>query len=187
MLTAIRLAREGETDDDEFEENPVVRWVAGVLPSTPDFHGTKLRVMLEGKRLWTPMIVVLLSLGTTDLIFALDSIPAIFGLTQEPYIVFAANVFALLGLRQLYFLLGDLLNRLIYLSVGLAIVLGFIGIKLILEALHTNAVPFINGGEPVDVPVPSTGLSLAVIIGVLTVTAVASLVVSRREDRTASP
>ena len=187
VLTAIRLAREGETDDDEFEENPVVRWVAGVLPSTPDFHGTKLRVMLEGKRLWTPMIVVLLSLGTTDLIFALDSIPAIFGLTQEPFIVFAANVFALLGLRQLYFLLGDLLNRLIYLSVGLAIVLGFIGIKLILEALHTNAVPFINGGEPVDVPVPSTGLSLAVIIGVLTVTAVASLVVSRREDRTASP
>ena len=158
-----------------------------MLPSTPDFHGTQLRVMLEGKRLWTPMIVVLVSLGTTDLIFALDSIPAIFGLTQEPYIVLAANVFALLGLRQLYFLLGDLLNRLIYLSIGLSIVLGFIGIKLILEALHTNAVPFINGGEPVGVPVPSTGLSLAVIIGVLTVTAVASLVVSRREDRTTSP
>ena len=98
-------------------------WCAGssrVLPSTPDFHGTKLRVPIDGRRLWTPMLVVLISLGTTDLVFALDSIPAIFGLTQEAYIVFAANVFALLGLRQLYFLLGDLLNRLIYLSVGLA-------------------------------------------------------------------
>lgn len=181
VITAIKLAREGESDDDEFEENALVRWVARVLPSTPDFHGTKLRVLLDGKRLWTPMVVVLISLGTTDLIFALDSIPAIFGLTQEPYIVFAANVFALLGLRQLYFLLGDLLNRLIYLSIGLAIVLGFIGVKLVLEALHTNAVPFINGGEPVPVPVPSIGLSLAVIVGVLTVTAVASLVVSSRQ------
>lgn len=182
VFTAVKLAREGESDDDEYEENAVVRWVSRVLPSTPDFHGTKLRVPIDGRMLWTPMLVVLISLGTTDLVFALDSIPAIFGLTQEAYIVFAANVFALLGLRQLYFLLGDLLNRLIYLSVGLAIVLGFIGVKLVLEALHTNTVPFINGGEPVPVPVPSTGLSLAVIIGVLTVTAVASLVVSRREE-----
>jgi tellurite resistance protein TerC len=186
VITAIKLAREGESDDDEFEENALVRWVARVLPSTPDFHGTKLRVLLDGKKLWTPMVVVLISLGTTDLIFALDSIPAIFGLTQEPYIVFAANVFALLGLRQLYFLLGDLLNRLIYLSIGLAIVLGFIGVKLVLEALHTNAVPFINGGQPVPVPVPSIGLSLAVIVGVLSITAVASLVVSGRQ-RSADP
>lgn len=184
VFTAIKIAREGETDDDEYEENALVRWVARVLPSTPDFHGTKLRVPVDGRTLWTPMLVVLISLGTTDLIFALDSIPAIFGLTQEAYIVFAANVFALLGLRQLYFLLGDLLNRLIYLSVGLAIVLGFIGVKLVLEALHTNTVPFINGGEPVPVPVPSTGLSLAVIVGVLAVTAVASLVASRREEPT---
>ncbi len=182
IWTAIKLASEGETDDDEYQENRLVRWFARVLPSTPDFHGTKLRVMVESKWLWTPMVVVLLSLGTTDLLFALDSIPAIFGLTDEPYIVFAANVFALLGLRQLYFLLGDLLNRLIFLSVGLSIVLGFIGVKLVLEALHTNAVPFINGGQPVDVPVPSIGFSLAFIIIVLTVTAVASLVVSRREE-----
>jgi tellurite resistance protein TerC len=181
VVTAIKIAREGETDDDEYEENALVRWVARVLPSTPDFHGTHLRVPIDGRMLWTPMLVVLISLGTTDLIFALDSIPAIFGLTQEAYIVFAANVFALLGLRQLYFLLGDLLNRLIYLSVGLAIVLGFIGVKLVLEALHTNTVPFINGGEPVGVPVPSTALSLAVIVGVLGVTAVASLVASRGE------
>jgi tellurite resistance protein TerC len=139
-------------------------------------------VRIDGRWLWTPMLIVLISLGTTDLVFALDSIPAIFGLTQEPYIVFAANVFALLGLRQLYFLLGDLLNRLIYLSLGLSIVLGFIGVKLVLEALHTNSLPFINGGEPVPVPVPSTGLSLAIIITVLTVTAVASLLASRREQ-----
>jgi tellurite resistance protein TerC len=183
VLTAIKLAREGETDDDEYRENVVVRWVARVLPSTPDFHGTRLRALVGSSWLWTPMLVVLISLGTTDLVFALDSIPAIFGLTQEPYIVFAANVFALLGLRQLYFLLGDLLNRLVYLSLGLAVVLGFIGVKLVLEALHTNSVPFINGGDPLDVWVPSTGLSLAVIVTVLTVTTLASLVASRREQR----
>jgi tellurite resistance protein TerC len=182
VFTAVKLATEGESDDEEYEENALVRWVAKVLPTTPDFHGTKLRVRIDGRWLWTPMLIVLISLGTTDLVFALDSIPAIFGLTQEPYIVFAANVFALLGLRQLYFLLGDLLNRLIYLSLGLAIVLGFIGVKLVLEALHTNSLPFINGGEPVPVPVPSTGLSLAIIITVLTVTAVASLRASRREQ-----
>jgi tellurite resistance protein TerC len=181
VFTAVRLATEGETDDDEYKENALVRGVSRLLPSTPDFHGTKLRVLVEGKKLWTPMLVVLLALGTTDLVFALDSIPAIFGLTKEPYIVFAANVFALLGLRQLYFLLGDLLNRLVYLSIGLAIVLGFIGVKLILEALHTNTVPFINGGEPLDVWVPSTGLSLAVIVTVLALTTILSLRASRRE------
>ena len=182
LYTAVKLASTGETDDDEYRENAVVRWVARILPSTPDFHGTKLRVLLDGKRLWTPMLVVLLSLGTTDLLFALDSIPAIFGLTDEPYIVFAANVFALLGLRQLYFLLGDLLNRLVFLSIGLAVLLGFIGIKLILEALHENAVPFINGGQPVDVWVPSIGFSLAFIVVVLVVTTVASLASRRGAD-----
>jgi tellurite resistance protein TerC len=129
---------------------------------------------------------VLLSLGTTDLLFALDSIPAIFGLTDEPYIVFAANVFALLGLRQLYFLLGDLLNRLVYLSIGLAVMLGFIGVKLVLEALHENVVPFINGGQPVDVWVPSIGMSLAFIVLVLVITTVASLATARRVEDGAS-
>ncbi|MGD9956232.1 MAG: TerC family protein [Candidatus Nanopelagicales bacterium] len=181
IFTAVKLATEGETDDDEYRENALVRWVSRVVSTTPEFDGTRLHTMVDGKKLWTPMLLVLLSLGTTDLVFALDSIPAIFGLTQEAYIVFAANVFALLGLRQLYFLLGDLLNRLVYLSIGLAIVLGFIGVKLVLEALHTNSVPFLNGGEPIGVPVPSTGLSLAVIVTVLTVTTVASLVASRRE------
>ena len=99
-----------------------------------------------GKRLFTPMLIVMIAIGTTDLIFALDSIPAIFGITKEPYLVFTANVFALMGLRQLYFLLGGLLERLVYLNIGLAFVLAFIGVKLVLEALHTNTLPFINGG-----------------------------------------
>ncbi|HET7899565.1 MAG TPA: TerC family protein [Candidatus Nanopelagicales bacterium] len=185
IITAIKIAREGETDDDEYHENALVRWVSRVLPSTPDFHGPHLRALVDGKRLWTPMLLVLLSLGTTDLLFALDSIPAIYGLTDEPYIVFAANVFALLGLRQLYFLLGDLLNRLVYLSIGLAVLLGFIGIKLMLEALHDNQVPFINGGEPVPVWVPSIGFSLAFIVLTLAVTTVASLLRDRR-DRAAA-
>jgi tellurite resistance protein TerC len=180
VWTAIKLASGGETDDDEYHENRLITWVSRALPSTPDFHGTSLRVLVEGSRLWTPMLVVLLALGTTDLLFALDSIPAIFGLTDEPYIVFAANVFALLGLRQLYFLLGDLLTRLVYLSIGLAVVLGFIGIKLVLEALHTNTVPFINSGQPVSVPVPSIAVSLGVIVSVLAVTAAASLLATRR-------
>lgn len=182
VWTAIKLAREGDTSDDEYEENALVRWVGRILPSTSDFHGTKLRVLVGGKRLWTPFLVLLVALGTTDLMFALDSIPAIYGLTDEPYIVFAANVFALLGLRQLYFLLGDLLNRLVYLSIGLAIVLGFIGVKMILSALAENELPFINHGEHISVWVPSTGLSLAVIVGVLGVTTVLSLRAARSGD-----
>ncbi|MFN8156663.1 MAG: TerC family protein [Candidatus Nanopelagicales bacterium] len=181
ILTAIKIAREGETDDDEYHENALVRWVGRVLPTTPDFHGPHLRALVDGRKLWTPMLLVLLSLGTTDLLFALDSIPAIYGLTDEPYIVFAANVFALLGLRQLYFLLGDLLNRLVYLSIGLAVLLGFIGIKLVLEALHENNLPFINGGEPVPVWVPSIGFSLGFIVLTLAVTTVASLMRDKRD------
>ena len=153
VFTASGSRREGESDDDEYRgerRRPLGRARAALDAGLPRHQAARVRV--DGARLWTPMLVVLLSLGTTDLVFALDSIPAIFGLTQEAYIVFAANVFALLGLRQLYFLLGDLLNRLIYLSIGLAIVLGFIGVKLVLEALHTNAVPFINGGEPSRCP-----------------------------------
>ena len=143
----------------------------------------KLVVRIDGKRLVTPMLIVMIAIGTTDVLFALDSIPAIYGLTQEPYLVFTANAFALMGLRQLYFLIGGLLKRLVYLSYGLAIVLGFIGVKLILEALHTNEVPFINGGEPVSwAPEIPIWLSLAVIFGTIAVTAVASLVKTGRDD-----
>jgi tellurite resistance protein TerC len=152
-----------------------------VVPVTEQYHGTKLVLKIDGKRWVTPMLVVMIAIGSTDLLFALDSIPAIFGLTQEPYLVFTANAFALMGLRQLYFLLGGLLNKLVYLSVGLAVILGFIGIKLILEALHTNELPFLNGGEPLPVPTVGIGLSLGVIVSVLVITTVASLVKVRRD------
>jgi tellurite resistance protein TerC len=175
VYTAVKLATHGEDLDEEYHESALIRALGRHLHTTQEFHGTKIRVTTAGIRVWTPMLVVLLALGTTDLLFALDSIPAIFGLTQIAYVVFAANVFALLGLRQLYFILGGLLERLVYLSIGLSVVLGFIGIKLVLEAMHTNSLPFINGGQPLAVPVPSTLLSLTVIVVVLGITAVASL------------
>jgi tellurite resistance protein TerC len=143
----------------------------------------------KGRNMVTPMLIVMIAIGTTDLLFALDSIPAIFGLTKEPYLVFAANAFALMGLRQLYFLIGGLLDRLVYLPVGLSVLLGFIGLKLILEALHDNELPFLNGGEGLPVWEISTGASLAVIGGVLAVTTVASLVkthFSRKADTKAA-
>ena len=143
FLSTPRSTSSGTASEDEhYEENAFIRRMRKVLPMTQDFHGSKLRVAEDGKKYWTPMIVVFLALGTTDLLFALDSIPAIFGLTREPFIVFTANVFALMGLRQLYFLLGGLLKRLVYLSIGLAVILAFIGVKLILEAVHENSLPF---------------------------------------------
>jgi tellurite resistance protein TerC len=184
VYSAVKLAREGESDDDEFEENRLLKWVEVRFPATDQWHGTKLFIQANGKRIITPMLIVILALGTTDLLFALDSIPAIFGLTQEPFLVMTANIFALMGLRQLYFLLGGLLKRLVYLGMGLAILLGFIGAKLILHALHVNELPFINGGQPVtSAPDISIGQSLAVIIGILVVTTVASLFKSRRDNR----
>jgi tellurite resistance protein TerC len=138
--------------------------------------------------LWTPMLVVFLALGTTDLLFALDSIPAIFGLTRHAFVVFTANVFALMGLRQLYFLLGGLLRRLVYLSLGLAAILAFIGVKLVLQAVHENNLPFLNGGDPVHAaPTIPTSISLLVIVGVLAVATVASLLKTRRDTRQDQP
>jgi tellurite resistance protein TerC len=179
VYTAINLVRHRD-EEDEYEENAFIRRMRKVLPITQDYHGSKIRIVENGKKFWTPMIVVFLALGTTDLLFALDSIPAIFGLTKEPFIVFTANVFAQMGLRQLYFLLGGLLKRLVYLSLGLAVILAFIGVKLIMEALHTNELPFINGGEHIEwVPEIPIWLSLTVILGVLVVATVASLVKTR--------
>ena len=143
----------------------MVRFARRHLSLTDKWEGLRLWVNENGKRLMTPMFLVIIALGTTDLMFALDSIPAIYGLTQQPYLVFTANVFALMGLRQLYFLLGDLLKRLVYLSQGLAFILFFIGVKLVLHALHENEVPFINGGQHVAVPEMPTLLSLGVIVG----------------------
>jgi tellurite resistance protein TerC len=185
VVTAVNLVRQGSGHDEEFRENAVLRLLRRVLPVTPDYHGARSFVRVDGKRMVTPMLVVMVAIGSTDLLFALDSIPAIFGLTQEPYLVFTANAFALMGLRQLYFLLGGLLSRLVYLSYGLSVILGFIGVKLVLEALHENSLPFVNGGEPVPVPTVGIALSLSVIVGVLVITTVASLVKVRRDPAAA--
>jgi tellurite resistance protein TerC len=180
IYTAVKLASQGSAGEEDFEENRLLRWVERRFPATQEWQGVKMLATVGGRRVITPMVIVVLALGTTDLLFALDSIPAIYGLTKEPYLVFTANVFALMGLRQLYFLIGGLLERLVYLSLGLSLVLGFIGVKLVLEALHENEVPFINGGEPLDVPEIPIWLSLAVILGVLAVTTAASLIKVRR-------
>ena len=186
IWTAIKLAREGESDDDEFEENRLLKAVERRFPATSEFHGSRLTVKQGGKRRITPMFIVILALGTTDLLFALDSIPAIYGLTKEPYLVLTANIFALMGLRQLYFLIGGLLKRLIYLSIGLSVLLAFIGVKLILHALHENNLPFINGGQPLhSVPDIPISVSLGAIVTILGVTTIASLVKSSRDRRVA--
>jgi tellurite resistance protein TerC len=183
IYTASRLAREGDSDDDEFEENRFLKWVETRFPATNQWQGTRLTIRSNGSRIITPMFIVILALGTTDLLFALDSIPAIFGLTREPFLVLTANIFALMGLRQLYFLIGGLLKRLVYLGIGLAIMLAFIGGKLILHAMHVNELPFINGGKPVEAaPEISIGQSLTVIVVVLVITTVASLLKSRKEN-----
>ena len=184
IYTAVKLAREGETHEDDFQENALIGWTKRHLSATHEYHGVKLTVQENGKRVITPMLTVLIALGTTDLLFALDSIPAIYGLTNEPYLVLMANIFALMGLRQLYFLIGGLLTRLVYLTLGLSFLLLFIGVKLILTALHENELPFINGGEHVTwAPEIPIWLSLLVIVGTLVVTAVASLAKTRRDER----
>jgi tellurite resistance protein TerC len=180
IYTAVKLAKEGESDDDEFEENRFMKFMESRFPATKEYNGTKLFSKETGKRLATPLFFVILALGTTDLLFALDSIPAIYGLTREPYIVLVANLFALMGLRQLYFLIGGLLKKLIYLSIGLAVLLAFIGVKLLLHALHENELPFINGGENVPVPEIPIAVSLGAIVVILGVTTVASLWRTRR-------
>jgi tellurite resistance protein TerC len=181
VYTAINLARDTDHEDDG--DNSVVRFAKSHLRTTDRWDGVKLYLKENGTRVMTPMFVVILALGSTDLIFALDSIPAIYGLTAEPYLVFSANAFALMGLRQLYFLLGNLLRRLVYLSQGLAFILFFIGVKLVLHALHENEVPFINRGEHVPVLEIPTLLSFVVIVVTLVVTTAASLYKTRVVDR----
>ena len=173
IFTAIKLLKPEEESDDA--NNFVIRLAKRLFKTTDKYDGDKLVTVENGKRVLTPMLLVMVAIGGTDLLFALDSIPAIFGLTQNTFIVFTATAFSLMGLRQLYFLIDGLLDRLIFLSYGLAAVLGFIGVKLVLHALHENNLPFINGGEHVDVFEVSTPLSLSVIVGVLAVTVVASL------------
>ncbi|MEV0162739.1 TerC family protein [Nonomuraea fuscirosea] len=166
-----------EDEEAEFSENLALRTVRRVLPTTDTYHGARLTVH-HGRRMVTPMLIVMIAIGTTDLLFALDSIPAIFGLTKEPYLVFTANAFALMGLRQLFFLIGGLLDRLVYLSKGLSVVLAFIGVKLILEALHHDGVSWAP-----EIPIM---VSLGVIIGTLAVTTVLSLLKSARDAKAAA-
>ncbi|MFB4266803.1 TerC family protein [Nonomuraea sp. GTA35] len=163
-----------EEEEAEFSENIALRTVRRVLPTTDTYHGARLTVH-HGRRMVTPMLIVMVAIGTTDLLFALDSIPAIFGLTKEPYLVFTANAFALMGLRQLFFLIGGLLDRLVYLSKGLSVVLAFIGVKLILEALHHDGVSWAP-----EIPIL---VSLGIILGTLAVTTILSLVKSSRDAR----
>ncbi|MFE2601190.1 TerC family protein [Streptomyces sp. NPDC001840] len=167
----IQEARSGE-EEEEFEENRLLKSIEKRFGVADKYHGTKLFIRNNGKRVLTPLMVVMLAIGTTDVLFALDSIPAIFGLTQDPYIVFTANAFALMGLRQLYFLIGGLLKKLVHLSYGLSVILGFIGVKLVLHALHETGV---------HVPEISIPVSLAVICGVLIVTTITSLIASRKQ------
>jgi len=176
LYTAARQAFE-KHDDMEEQENGVIRFLRKRIAISEDFDGAKLRTVVDGKKIFTPILVVIIALGLTDLLFALDSIPAIFGITQNPFIVFTANVFALMGLRQLYFLLGGLIDKLEYLHYGIAFILAFIGVKLFFHALHENELPFINGGKNVDwAPDIGPFPSLAVIIASMTVAVVASLI-----------
>ncbi len=184
LLTAGNMLKP-ETEESHSAQNVVVRLSRRLFRTTDDYDGDRLFTMIDGRRVMTPMLLVMVAIGGTDLMFALDSIPAIFGLTQNVFVVFTATAFSLLGLRQLYFLLDGLLDRLIYLSYGLAAILAFIGAKLILHALHENNLPFINGGEHVDVVEISTGLSLVVILVVLVITVLASLFSTRGRTQTA--
>ena len=184
ILTAGNMLK-SEDEESETADNFVVRLSRKVIHTTEHYDGDKLFTVHDGKRAMTPMLLVMVAIGGTDVLFALDSIPAIFGLTQDTYLVFTAVAFSLLGLRQLFFLIEGLLDRLIYLSYGLAIILAFIGVKLILHALHENNVAFINQGEPIPVTEISTSVSLSVILGVLVVTVLASLYSPAGKARTA--
>jgi tellurite resistance protein TerC len=175
-------------DDEAESENRIIGFLRKRIRMTDQFEGGKLRTVVDGQKMFTPILAVIIALGTTDLVFAVDSIPAIFGITQDAFIVFTANIFALMGLRQLYFLLGDLVEKLVYLHYGIAFILAFIGVKLVFHALHTNEVPFINGGEPILwIPEIGTGLSLIVIVAAMTIATVASLIRMRKDrDRISS-
>lgn len=185
ILTAGNMLKEQSSDEEDHSaDNIVIRIARKMFHTTEHYDGDKLFTHVDGKKVMTPMLLVMVAIGGTDILFALDSIPAIFGLTQNTFIVFTATAFSLMGLRQLYFLIDGLLDRLIYLSYGLSAILAFIGVKLILHALHENNLPFINDGQHVPVIEIPTSLSLTVIIGVLIVTVVASLVSKKGKAQT---
>ncbi|MFT4156625.1 MAG: TerC/Alx family metal homeostasis membrane protein [Microbacterium sp.] len=187
IWTAIRQAMpEGDRDEEIKRENFIVRLLRRRVDISDEYDGNRLRTVIDGKRVWTPMLIVFVAIGVTDLMFAIDSIPAIFSITHNSFIVFTANIFALMGLRQLYFLLGDLLDRLRYLHYGIAVILAFIGVKLVLHAMHENELSFINGGHHIEwAPEIPIWLSLTVIVVSMAVATTASLIASSREKRAA--
>ena len=194
IWTALSQVREGtqepsEHEAEEYKPGFFVRTLAKVIPVSDGFYGAKLLYRHAGRTMITPLLLAIIAIGTADVMFAVDSIPAIYSLTEEPYLVFAANAFSLLGLRQLYFLIDGLLDRLIFLHYGLAAILGFIGFKLVNHALHTNELAFINGGHPVErLPEPSIGVSFAFILAVLLITIIASLTAfARRANIQSTP
>lgn len=169
-------------DDEEESESKLTKFLSKRIAYSETYDGMKLRTMIDGKKTFTPMVVVFITIALTDVMFAFDSIPAIFGITTDPFIVLTANIFALMGLRQLYFLLGGLMERLRYLEYGIAAILAFIGFKLITHAMHENEIPFINGGEKILwAPEISTTTSLVVIVSCIAISAIASLVVTRKK------
>ncbi|MHA7283868.1 TerC family protein [Arthrobacter sp. TMS2-4] len=180
LYTAYKQATDAGEDEAEAGDNKLIAKLRSVLPMSESYDGNKIRTVVDGKKVFTPMLIVFVTIGLTDLLFAVDSIPAIFGLTESAFIVFTANIFALMGLRQLYFLLGGLMTRLIYLKHALSVILAFIGVKLVLHAMHVNELPFINGGEHIEwAPEIPTFVSLAVIVATIVVAVVASLIRSR--------
>lgn len=182
LYTAYHQAFRSHEQEEE-TENKLISWLRKRISMSPDFDGAKIRTTHNGKRMFTPMLVVFITIALTDVLFAFDSIPAIFGITTSPFIVFTANVFALMGLRQLYFLLGGLLEKLEYLKYGIAFILGFIGVKLVLHAMHENTLPFINGGQHIEwAPDISTMTSLLVIVLSMAIAAIASVIKMRRDE-----
>jgi len=183
LYTAWHQAFRSHSDEEESESKLIV-WLRKRVEVSKDFDGAKIRTLVNGKKIFTPMLIVFVAIAATDVMFAFDSIPAIFGITEDPFIVFTANVFALMGLRQLYFLLGGLLDRLEYLKYGIAFILAFIGVKLVAHAMHVNELPFINGGEHIEwAPEIPTTVSLGVIVASIVVSAVASVISARIKEK----
>jgi tellurite resistance protein TerC len=173
LLLVLAYRQAFSSHESDPSNGRLVKFARRILPITDEYHGDRVSVKIDGRRFFTPMLLTIVAIGFIDLIFAVDSIPAIYGLTNEAYIVFTANAFALMGLRQLYFLIGGLLERLVYLAQGLAVILGFIGVKLVLHALHVNELPFINGGKSVEwapeIPIWFSLLFIGLTIAVATV------------------
>jgi tellurite resistance protein TerC len=180
VYTAIRLAIDGQNDETDFKENVVLRGLRRVVPVSQGYEGGKLATHVDGRRHLTPMIIVIAAIGMANVIFALDSIPAIFGLTDDAYVILTANALALMGLRQLYFLIGGLLDRIVYLNVGLSVILAFIGVKLLIEALYGSHIYHLGA---VHLPEIGIAVSLAFIVVTLGLTTAASLAKSRHDRR----